>query len=111
MDFCSGACALFDYEDHMVCAVQIILILAPFFLLQRKPQEEVEEGANEKQPKSKNKKKSSKKKKSTAVTKWHIFYADSRKVYVVLNLLNSIPNSKYSTWALNADNTYYVRYM
>ena len=69
VDFCSGACALFDYEDHMVCALQIILILAPFFLLQRKPQEEVEEGANEKQPKSKSKKKSSKKKKSTAVTK------------------------------------------
>ena len=35
---------MFDYEDHMVCAVQIILILAPFFLLQRKPQEEAEEG-------------------------------------------------------------------
>ena len=63
VDFCSGACALFDYEDHQVTKPEEECLCDhdPF---QRKTQEELENEANEKLNKGpeKNRKKSKRKK-------------------------------------------------
>ena len=65
VDFCSGACALFDYEDHQVTKPEELCQChcdhGPF---QRKTQEELENEANEKLNKGpeKNRKKSKRKK-------------------------------------------------
>ena len=62
VDFCSGACALFDYEDHQVKNYKERFFIQDQF--QRRTQEELENEASKKQNngQEKNKKKTKRKK-------------------------------------------------
>ena len=60
---CSGACVLFDYEDHTVCRILYVIIFNIQYLLQRKVKA-ADEDENDDNNKASKKKKGKPKKKS-----------------------------------------------